>query len=211
MRDYTAKHDQGKIDWALLPWKIIERSAKIMTDVIRPKEEGGEGYGRASWRTVPGGFFRYWAAMQRHIFERFVLGEVLDKKSGEPHTAHIICNAAFVGEMDLEYAEECKKTEGTRNELSIEQFNNFFDPDIFDEPEDVEEKQQETFWRYGTPPGNRKVLFQFSDEECVYTEIGETDNRQIWYNDGVDVIKLEDINRWAYLHEVIAMLTSKHK
>lgn len=205
MRDYTAKHDQGKIDWALLPWKIIERSAKIMTDVIRPKEEGGEGYGRASWRTVPGGFFRYWAAMQRHIFERFVLGEVLDKKSGEPHTAHIICNAAFVGEMDLEYAEECKKTEGTRNELSIEQFNNFFN-----EPEDVEEKQQETFWRYGTPPIGGHIIFQQIYQDNTYTDIGDVKVRSVEYNNGEDHCNIQNVDRWAYLHEVIAMLTPKH-
>lgn len=94
---YQKKHDQGKIDWSLLPWKAIESAAKIMTNAIMFK-----GYGRESWKTVPEGFFRYWAAMNRHIIKRFVYNEIIDPESGEPHMGHVICNAAFVFEKDLE-------------------------------------------------------------------------------------------------------------
>jgi hypothetical protein len=102
MRDFTAKADQGKIDWSLLPWRPIEAAANIMTQAIRPKEEGGKGYGLASWRTVPGGYYRYWAAMIRHITQRFVYNEVIDPESGQPHMAHLICNAAFICQMDYD-------------------------------------------------------------------------------------------------------------
>jgi hypothetical protein len=102
-RDHTAKSDQGKTDWSLLPWRSIEKAAEIMTLAITPKDQGGEGYARDSWRTVPGGFWRYWAAMNRHIIRRYIYNEVIDPKSKKPHMSHVICNAAFVCEMDLDH------------------------------------------------------------------------------------------------------------
>ena len=103
---YNKKNDQGKTDWSLIPWRAIESAARIMTIAIAPKEQGGKGYGLASWRDVPEGYYRYWAAMIRHIIRRFVYNEVVDQESGEPHMSHVICNAAFVFQKDLE-EEEC--------------------------------------------------------------------------------------------------------
>jgi len=103
-RDYSAKYDQGKTDWSLLPWRAIERAAKIMTFAATPKSEGGKGYGVDSWKTVKGGMFRYWAALCRHMFCRFILGEIIDPETGEPHMAHALCNVMFVCERDLECA-----------------------------------------------------------------------------------------------------------
>lgn len=121
MRDYTNKHDQGKIDWSLLPWRAIEAAARIMTIAIASKDEGGKGYGLDSWADVPGGFWRYWAAMNRHIVRRFVYGEVQDKESGESHMAHVVCNAAFIYEMDERAADLLQHSA---------ELNNFFRRDI---------------------------------------------------------------------------------
>ena len=120
-RDYTAKSDQGKTDWSLLPWKILEQMAQIMTQAIEPKEQGGKGYGLASWRTVPGGYYRYWSAFMRHATRRFVYGEVIDQESGFHHTAHMLCNIAFIGEIDIE---------AMSNKLSESDSVNFYERDI---------------------------------------------------------------------------------
>jgi len=103
---YNKKNDQGKTDWSLLPWRAVESAARIMTIAIAPKEQGGKGYGLASWQDVPEGFFRYEAALIRHFIRRFVYGEIIDPDSGEPHTAHIICNAGFVFEKDRQLLED---------------------------------------------------------------------------------------------------------
>lgn len=118
MRDYTSKTDKGKIDWSLLPWRPIESAAEIMTIAIVSEEDGGKGYGLDSWRTVPGGYFRYWAAMIRHIVRRFVYNEIIDPESGKPHLAHVICNAAFVCQRDFEAT------------IENEEDRNFYERDI---------------------------------------------------------------------------------
>lgn len=110
---YNKKNDQGKTDWSLLPWKAIESAARIMTIAIAPKDQGGKGYGLASWRDVPEGYYRYWGAMIRHIIRRFVYDEVIDQESGEPHMGHVICNAAFVFQKDLERQEDVEKGTGS--------------------------------------------------------------------------------------------------
>ena len=105
---FKMKSDQGKTDWSLLPWRAIESAARIMTTAIAPKEQGGKGYGLASWQDVPEGYFRYEAALIRHFIKRFVYGEIIDPESGEPHMGHIICNAAFVFEKDRQWKEDGK-------------------------------------------------------------------------------------------------------
>lgn len=106
MRDYKAKTDQGKTDWSLLPWRSTEKVAEVMTQAILSKSEGGSGYDLASWRTVPGGFYRYWSALMRHIIRRFVYNEIIDPESGKPHLASAICCLMFVCEIDLEGQED---------------------------------------------------------------------------------------------------------
>lgn len=101
-RDYIAKADQGKADWSLIPWRSVEKMVEIMTQAIMPKDQGGKGYGTDSWKTVPGGYYRYFAALIRHAVRRFVYGEILDPESGLPHMAHILCNAAFICEKDMD-------------------------------------------------------------------------------------------------------------
>ena len=118
-RDYSAKSDQGKTDWSLLPWRAIEKAAEIMTQAVAPKEEGGKGYGVASWKTVPGGYYRYSAALIRHFVRRFVYGEVIDQESGKPHMAHAVCNCMFLCERDLE-----------NSELSEDERKRFFERDV---------------------------------------------------------------------------------
>jgi len=120
-RDYSAKSDQGKTDWSLLPWRAVEKAAEIMTQAVTPKEEGGKGYGIASWKTVAGGYHRYSAALIRHFIRRFVYDEIIDEESGLPHMAHAICNCMFLCERDLE---------NENSELSEEERERFFERDI---------------------------------------------------------------------------------
>ena len=115
MPNYSAKSDQGKTDWSLLPWRSTELAAEIMTQAIRPKSEGGSGYSLASWRIVPGGYYRFWAALMRHVIRRFVYDEVIDPESGKPHLTHAMCCLMFICEIDLEVAEKLKKSNGTED------------------------------------------------------------------------------------------------
>jgi hypothetical protein len=43
------------------------------------------------------------------MIRRFVYGEIIDPKSGKPHTAHMMCNAGFVCERDLEEDRSLRK------------------------------------------------------------------------------------------------------
>ena len=84
-----AKLDYGKTKWYLLPWKVIEGVAKVMTF-------GANKYSENGWQDVPQARERYFAAMMRH-FMLIESGEITDPDSGLPHWAHMVCNAVFLG------------------------------------------------------------------------------------------------------------------
>ena len=88
------KYDQDKPMYNLLPPNAIDDMAKVMTF-------GANKYSPNSWQDVENGLERYRAALLRHTFA-MQRGEVLDQESGLPHSAHAMCCAAFINELEKE-------------------------------------------------------------------------------------------------------------
>lgn len=84
-----AKNDYGKTRWCLLPWRVIEGIAKVMTF-------GAAKYSANGWKAVPDAKDRYFSALMRH-WRLMQDGLYLDDESGLPHWAHFCCNAVFLG------------------------------------------------------------------------------------------------------------------
>ena len=87
----TAKHDQNKPRYDLLPPLAIDAMAQVMTF-------GAKKYAPNGWKTVPDAVQRYQAALLRHSFA-MLRGEINDAESGLPHAAHAMCCAAFIAEL----------------------------------------------------------------------------------------------------------------
>lgn len=81
------KYDEGKPDYSLMPSRELEQIVKIMT-------HGRDKYGRNNWKGELEND-RLYAALMRHL-ETDRQGEYLDKETGEPHLAHVACNAIFL-------------------------------------------------------------------------------------------------------------------
>ena len=92
----SAKHDQDKPMYNLLPANAIESMAQVLTYAVKVI-----GHKIGSWRYVEDGLERYRAALLRHAFA-IQRGELLDEESGLPHSAHIMCCAAFINELEGE-------------------------------------------------------------------------------------------------------------
>ena len=86
------KYDQDKPMYNLLPPVAIDELAKILTF-------GAKKYAPDSWQNVPDGIERYRAALLRHTFA-MQRGELVDSESGLPHSAHAMCCAAFICELE---------------------------------------------------------------------------------------------------------------
>lgn len=86
------KDDKGKPMWELLPWKALNGLISILTF-------GASKYAPNGWRTVPNARERYTAALLRHLYA-IQMGEKFDKESGLKHVDHLLCNAAFLSELE---------------------------------------------------------------------------------------------------------------
>lgn len=86
------KDDNEKPMYNLLPANAIDSMAKVMTF-------GANKYAPNSWQNVEDGLERYRAALLRHTFA-IQRGEHVDQESGLPHSAHIMCCAAFINELE---------------------------------------------------------------------------------------------------------------
>lgn len=80
------KHDQGKTEWTLLPWKSLKEIVDVLTF-------GKIKYSRDNWKNVEPD--RYKDALLRHIFA-WLEGEKLDPESGKHHLAHAGCCLLFL-------------------------------------------------------------------------------------------------------------------
>ncbi len=89
----SAKHDQDKPRYDLLPADAIDALSKVLTF-------GAKKYGENSWQSVENGLERYRAALLRHTFA-IQRGELIDEESGLPHSAHVMCCAAFIVELEM--------------------------------------------------------------------------------------------------------------
>ncbi len=84
------KFDSDKPRWELLPLGPIEAIVEVLTHgAAKP------GYGDFNWQKLKDLEERYYAAMMRHIAARRA-GEILDKDSGLPHWAHMLCCGIFL-------------------------------------------------------------------------------------------------------------------
>ena len=89
--EFSERHNQGKVDLALLPPVALEELAKVL-------EFGAKKYSRNGWKK--GMLYSVClASCLRHVFQ-MLKGEYLDQESGLPHAAHAMCNLAFI----LEYS-----------------------------------------------------------------------------------------------------------
>lgn len=86
------KRDQEKPRYDLLPPNAIDAMAQVMTF-------GAKKYAPNSWQLVEDALNRYRAALLRHTFA-IQRGELIDEESGLYHSAHAMCCAAFINELE---------------------------------------------------------------------------------------------------------------
>lgn len=83
------KFDDGKMDWAILPFGALEEVIKVL--------KFGEGkYGRGNFESNGGlQYSRLFNALLRHVIA-FGRGEDRDPETGLSHIAHATCCALFL-------------------------------------------------------------------------------------------------------------------
>lgn len=92
MTDYTAKHDEGKLDLTMVPRQII-------WDIAEVREYGNKKYGDPdNWKQVE--LERYRAAAFRHFLAYLDDPNGKDEESGLRHLSHLACNIAFLCELE---------------------------------------------------------------------------------------------------------------
>lgn len=92
MNDQTAKADAGKPDLTLVPRQII-------WDIAEVREYGNRKYGDPeNWKDVE--LQRYRAAAFRHFLAYLDEPAGVDAESGIKHYKHLVCNLAFICEME---------------------------------------------------------------------------------------------------------------
>lgn len=87
------KYDSGKPRMSLVPPHALTEMAKVMTF-------GASKYKAHSWKDVENAQERYLDALLRHAIA-YVAGERIDPESGLLTMAHIMCDAAFLIELDM--------------------------------------------------------------------------------------------------------------
>lgn len=91
--DKGMKFDGSKPLYNLLPANAIEEMAKVLTF-------GAQKYSADNWRYVENALERYRAALLRHTFA-IQSGELYDQETGLLHSAHAMCCASFIVELQL--------------------------------------------------------------------------------------------------------------
>lgn len=87
------KHDGGKLRLSLVPAEAIEAIGTVMT-------HDAEKYGKDTYKQVEPE--RYRDALMRHVCKWLKDPHGKDEDSGMPHIWHIITNAAFLCELDVD-------------------------------------------------------------------------------------------------------------
>ncbi len=89
------KELKEKLKYSLLPLDTLEQ-------VIRVLEYGAKKYEAQNWRYVNPRAEIYFEAMMRHAVARYYRGEHNDPESGLPHVAHMVTNAIFLLNAEIE-------------------------------------------------------------------------------------------------------------
>lgn len=93
MPEEHKKFDTGKLRYDLIPPKMMEGLAEVLTF-------GAAKYGDNNWRAMKEeDLYRTVAATMRH-FEAYRSGEIHDPESGMPHLWHVMANITFLNEID---------------------------------------------------------------------------------------------------------------
>ena len=108
------KADTGKLDYTKVPMSAITAIAETRAYAQQKYGEGAD-----HWAELDNAKERYLAALWRHlIYYTERRGHlVYDEESGLPTMAHILCNAAFLYELDKEEMAACKCQLNTRTSL----------------------------------------------------------------------------------------------
>jgi hypothetical protein len=86
------KDDDGKLDWAALPWDALEEVAEVM-------HFGAQKYERFNFRKGMGSL-RLWSAALRHLRSWYRRDEV-DPETGKSHLAHAVCCILMLRETEM--------------------------------------------------------------------------------------------------------------
>lgn len=90
--EQVLKNDDGKLCPTLVPLRAI-------WDIAEVREYGVKKYGaRESWREVS--VERYRDALYRHLLLYLADPQGVDEESGIKHYKHLLCNAAFIAELE---------------------------------------------------------------------------------------------------------------
>ena len=87
------KHDNGKPQWSLLPFRALKEVVEVLT-------YGAKKYAPDNWKKVPDARRRYIDAGFRH-FTAYASGETNDPETGKHHLAHAICCMLYLVAFDL--------------------------------------------------------------------------------------------------------------
>lgn len=88
LHDQQYKFDGEKLRYDLIPVKVLEELAKVLT-------YGANKYSANSWQNVEPFDDRYYAAAMRHLME-WRKGNQVDTESGLEHLSHALCCIAFL-------------------------------------------------------------------------------------------------------------------
>lgn len=111
MSSFT-KHDQGKLRFGLIPPKVLEAFADVLT-------LGAKKYSASNWVKAPE-WSRYVDAFERH-FNAWKSGETSDPETGKPHLAHAMCCLAFLMELErLQLGKDDRITDASLRALAAE-------------------------------------------------------------------------------------------
>lgn len=89
--DQTAKADEGKPDYTLVPKALISGCERVRRYGVQKYHDPD------NWKKVEPE--RYWKALIRHVLAAWYDYRAVDQESGLLHLEHIACNAAFLLEM----------------------------------------------------------------------------------------------------------------
>lgn len=83
------RHNQGKVDWSLLPTEPLEEIIKVL-------EFGKKKYAAWNWANGNGlSWLETTNSLRRHLYA-WIRGEDNDPETGLSHLAHLACNAIFL-------------------------------------------------------------------------------------------------------------------
>jgi len=94
MTEIGVKHDQGKLEWTLVPWK----SLKEIVEVLMYGNKKYPDPTNANWKKVEPE--RYRKALLRHVIA-WMDGEKNDEETGKSHLAHAGCCILFLLHFQL--------------------------------------------------------------------------------------------------------------